>query len=246
MPDSELQLFQFNTSPVRTMTIDGEPWFVAKDISDVLEFTDPTHALRGLEESEKGLHIVETLGGEQSMTIVSESGMYALVLRSRKSQAKPFRLWVTSEVLPSIRKTGVYGVTTLPARIPTTRLGLLELAVEQEKKIEEQHAKLLSNNHKVQFYDQVTGSQETMDVETVAKTLNIPGVGRTKLFQFLRVAGVIEYSNRPYQKYVDCGYAKLIERPWINPRSGRTQIYSKTVFYQKGVEFIGKLLKEQV
>jgi len=61
MPNSELRLFQFNTSPVRTIMVDGEPWFVAKDISDVLEFSDTTHALRGLEDSEKGLQIVETL-----------------------------------------------------------------------------------------------------------------------------------------------------------------------------------------
>ena len=78
------------------------------------------------------------------MTIISESGMYALVLRSRKPQAKPFRLWVTGEVLPSIPKTGANGVVSLPVGIPTTRLGLLELAAVQEKKIEERHGGFLS------------------------------------------------------------------------------------------------------
>jgi len=81
--------------------IDGDPWFVAKDISDVLEFRDAANALRGLEDFERDTHLMSTPSGDQSMTIINESGMYALVLRSRKPQAKPFRLWVTNEVLPA-------------------------------------------------------------------------------------------------------------------------------------------------
>ena len=81
--------------------IDGDPLFVAKDISDVLEFRDAANALRGLEDFERDTHLMSTPSGDQSMTIINESGMYALVLRSRKPQAKPFRLWVTNEVLPA-------------------------------------------------------------------------------------------------------------------------------------------------
>ena len=81
--------------------IDGDPWFVAKDVCDVLEHTNTAVALLALEDFEKGIREVYTPGGKQSMTIINESGMYALVLRSRKPQAKPFRLWVTNEVLPA-------------------------------------------------------------------------------------------------------------------------------------------------
>lgn len=104
---SELQLFQkeeFGT--IRTVIINGEPWFVAKDVCDILEIKNPTDALnKGLEDFERARF---NLGRQGEANIISESGFYTLVLRSRKSIAKPFRIWVTSEVLPSIRKTGKY------------------------------------------------------------------------------------------------------------------------------------------
>jgi prophage antirepressor-like protein len=146
MPNSELQLFQFNTSPVRTVMKDGEPWFVVKDVCDVLDIADSNNStLRGLEDSEKGMYTMHTLGGDQSMTIISESGMYALVLRSRKSQAKPFRLWVTNEVLPSIRKTGTYGTPALPEGTAVSYADAIIAYANALKEIEEQHANLLSH-----------------------------------------------------------------------------------------------------
>lgn len=103
---SELQLFQkeeFGT--IRTVIINGEPWFVAKDVCDILGTTNPTMAMEGLEDFERAKF---NLGRQGEANIISESGFYTLVLRSRKPIAKPFRIWVTSEVLPSIRKTGKY------------------------------------------------------------------------------------------------------------------------------------------
>ena len=108
--NTELQLFQkeeFGT--IRTVMINGEPWFVAKDVCDILGTTNPTMAMDGLEDFERAKF---NLGRQGEANIISESGFYTLVLRSRKSIAKPFRIWVTSEVLPSIRKTGKYVATT--------------------------------------------------------------------------------------------------------------------------------------
>lgn len=107
---SELQLFQkeeFGT--IRTVIINGEPWFVAKDVCDILGTTNPTMAMEGLEDFERAKF---NLGRQGEANIISESGFYTLVLRSRKPIAKPFRIWVTSEVLPSIRKTGKYTATS--------------------------------------------------------------------------------------------------------------------------------------
>lgn len=107
---SELQLFQkeeFGT--IRTVIINGEPWFVAKDVCDILGTTNPTMAMEGLEDFERAKF---NLGRQGEANIISESGFYTLVLRSRKPIAKPFRIWVTSEVLPSIRKTGKYTTTS--------------------------------------------------------------------------------------------------------------------------------------
>lgn len=107
---SELQLFQkeeFGT--IRTVIINGEPWFAAKDVCDILGTTNPTMAMEGLEDFERAKF---NLGRQGEANIISESGFYTLVLRSRKPIAKPFRIWVTSEVIPSIRKTGKYAATS--------------------------------------------------------------------------------------------------------------------------------------
>ena len=106
---NEIATFKFQEHQVRTVTDErGEPWFVAKDVCDVLEIKDPSMAVRDLEPDEKGTSTVGTPGGNQNMLTVSESGLYALIFKSRKPEAKAFRKWVTSEVLPAIRKTGGY------------------------------------------------------------------------------------------------------------------------------------------
>ena len=89
--ESALQVFTYKAHQVRTVTISGEIWFVAKDVADILEFEDATHAIRCLDDDEKGVHKVETPGGMQSMTIISEPGLYTLLMRSNKPEAKPFR-----------------------------------------------------------------------------------------------------------------------------------------------------------
>jgi prophage antirepressor-like protein len=104
--ENGLKVFEFESRQVRVVDVDGEPWWVAKDVCDVLELG--TEQIRRLDDDEKGLRKMQTLGGIQSLSVISESGLYALIVRSNKPEAKRFRKWVTSEVLPSIRKTGVY------------------------------------------------------------------------------------------------------------------------------------------
>lgn len=99
-----------NQTPVRMQVIKGEPWFVAKDICDILGIVNSRDALSRLRENEKGVAITDTLGGKQEMTTVNESGMYALIFQSRKPAAQDFRYWVTSEVLPALRKYGRYAI----------------------------------------------------------------------------------------------------------------------------------------
>ena len=110
----ELQLFNFGEAPVRIIDKTGNPWFVATDVCRVLEINNPRQATSRLDEDEKGVITNDTLGGGQEMTIISESGLYSLVLTSRKPQARAFKKWITSEVLPAIRKTGSYGHAPLP------------------------------------------------------------------------------------------------------------------------------------
>ena len=106
---NDIQIFQYQDQPVRTVQRDGEPWFVLKDVCAVLGLGTPARVAERLEEDEvSSTHLTDSLGRQQDMTIINESGLYNVILRSDKSEARPFRKWVTSEVLPSIRKTGGY------------------------------------------------------------------------------------------------------------------------------------------
>lgn len=110
---NDLTVFNFDgTREVRTVVRDEEPWFVAKDVCDILDISQYRDAISTLDEDERASVVVDTLGGPQNMSAVNESGLYALVFKSRKSEAKAFRKWVTSEVLPTIRKTGQYKAAT--------------------------------------------------------------------------------------------------------------------------------------
>lgn len=105
MSNEIVKLYQEN--PIRIIERNGEPWFVAKDVCKVLEL-DMASGARGLDPDEKGLHIMQTRGGEQKIQIVSEAGLYSIILRSRKPEAKAFKRWITHEILPSIRRNGAY------------------------------------------------------------------------------------------------------------------------------------------
>ena len=112
---NELKIFENpEFGKVRVVDRNGAPWFVAKDVCECLELGNPRSSLALLDEDEKGVHSVDTPGGPQEMTIVSEPGLYSLILRSRKPEAKAFKRWVTHDILPSIRKTGGYGSLAIP------------------------------------------------------------------------------------------------------------------------------------
>ena len=106
--NSTLISYSFDEQPVRVVVIAGEPWFVATDLAKALGYTHTPHMVRQLDEDEKGVHILDTLRGPQELSIISESGMYAAIFKSRREEAQRFRKWVTADVLPELRKTGRY------------------------------------------------------------------------------------------------------------------------------------------
>lgn len=142
---NDLVRFDFQGKGIRTVTIDGNPWFVAKDVCEILEIQNSRDALRRIPEKHKGVVSADTLGGVQNLSIISETGLYRLVLRSDKPQAEPFTEWVTEEVLPEIRKTGVY--------IPTPKdyIEALEALLESEK--EKQRLKEENNDLRILIGD---------------------------------------------------------------------------------------------
>lgn len=234
---NEIKIFENpEFGSVRTVIIDNEPWFVGKDVALALGYSNTRDALnKHVDTEDKGVAKCDTLGGSQEMTVINESGVYALVFGSKLDSAKRFKHWVTSEVLPSIRKTGGY-------QLPQTYAEALRALADQA----EENERLLTDNKRMkpkeEFFDAVTDSKDAIDMKDTANALHM-GIGRNKLFQFLRDQKILTQNNRPYQQYIDCGYFRVIEQKY-DRGYGETGVNIKTVVYQKGVDFIRKKLLE--
>lgn len=139
MNENEIHVWNYESSEVRTVQVNGEPWFVLADVCKVLELSSPHKVAERLDGDEKGRNQIPTLGGVQEMAVVNESGLYTVILRSDKPQAKPFRKWVTSEVLPSIRKHGSYSVQSQFADLSPQLQVLIQMETRQ-KQIEARQA----------------------------------------------------------------------------------------------------------
>lgn len=229
---------------IRVVSIENEPWFVGKDVANALGYglgkslnnAVANHVL----PEDKGVTKMMTPGGEQEMVIINESGVYALIFGSKLESAAKFKHWVTSEVLPSIRKSGAY-------LSPVIDSGMLfkmaEAMAKKEEEIRLLEAQKAIMAPKADFYDAVVESPDAIDMAAVAKTLDM-GMGRNSIFRILREAGVLQRDNLPYQKYVDCGYFRCIESKFSTP-DGTQHIHIKTVVHQKGLDFIRKVISER-
>lgn len=224
---------------VRVLNIDNEPWFVGRDVAEVLGYSNTRDAIsKHVDEEDKGVAKCDTPSGAQQMTIINESGMYSLILSSKLPDAKKFKRWVTSEVLPTIRKTGSYNLPDFNNPAEAARAWAKEYE-EKQKAL----AQVTEMKPKADFYDDVTGSTDTIDIGSVAKVLNIPNMGRNKLFAFLRGNKILNRRNEPYQEYVDKGYFRQIETSWEH--NGTTHINLKTVVFQKGLDFIRQTIAKK-
>lgn len=234
---NELQVFNNDEfGSIRTVTIENEPWFVGKDVAGVLGYTNPSKALSDHVDTEDKLNNETLLSlGQRGGWLINESGLYSLILSSKLPKAKKFKHWVTSEVLPAIRKTGSYNLPDFSNPAEAARAWAKEYEEKQKALVQVSEMK-----PKAEFYDDVTGSTDTIDIGSVAKVLNIPNMGRNKLFSFLRENKILNKRNEPYQEYVDKGYFRQIETSWEH--NGTTHINLKTVVFQKGVDYIRQLV----
>lgn len=203
---------------VRTVTINGDPWFVGKDVAAALGFTNPRDAISThVFDEDKGVESIDTLGGKQKMTVINESGLYALVFGSRLKSAQRFKHWVTSEVLPAIRKTGSY-------QAPQGK-ELLALAVlEAQKTIEEQSKAIERMKPKVIFANAVETSHTSILIGDLAKLLKQNGVetGQKRLFDWMREKGYLIKRkgsdwNMPTQKAMNVKLFEVKESTVNNP-----------------------------
>ena len=165
--------YDFDGQPVRTIiNDDGNPWFVHADACRVLDITNSGNAAARLDSDEKGVHSMDTLGGRQELTIISESGLYSLILTSRKPEAKRFKKWITSEVIPSIRKTGRYGAfdpmaaLSDPATMRSLLLGYTEKVIALEGRVSELQPKAVA-------LDRIANTDGSLCLMDTAKTLQV-------------------------------------------------------------------------
>ena len=218
---NDLTPFTYGAHEVRTITRDGEPWFVLADLCKVLDLSSPHKVAERIADDMKDRSSIPTLGGVQRVTIVSEAGMYAVIMRSDKPESEPFRRWVTSEVLPSIRKRGGYLTPEATEAALTDPDFIIRLATDlktERAKRAEVEAQAAKDAPKVLFADAVSTSKSTILVGDLAKILRGNGVdiGANRLFQVLRERGYLISRkgsdwNSPTQRAMDLSLFKVKE-----------------------------------
>jgi anti-repressor protein len=249
---NQLQKFMYVHQEVRSAVVNGEPWFVAKDVCDVLEISNSRDALNRLDEDEKDVVSTDTLGGKQNVSIVNESGLYSLILGSRKPEAKQFKRWITHEVIPSIRQHGAYMTPSTIEKVLTDPDFIIKMA--NQMKTEQEKNRLLqqkidADKPKVHFAESVEISKDSILVADLAKLLRQKGVeiGEHRLYKWMREEGYLiksgsEY-NRPTQRSMELGLFEVktghrgssdgtIKLTYTSKVTGKGQIY-----------FINKFLK---
>lgn len=228
------RIFDYNGHQVRTVVRDNEPWFVAKDVCNILEID--SSQTRRLDEDEKGLYSIQTPGGTQQMICVNEPGLYSLILGSRKKEAKQFKRWVTHEVLPSIRKHGTYMTPETIEKVllnPDTIIKIATQLKEEQEKRKEAERIIEEQRPKVIFADAVSASKTSILVGELAKLLKQNGIdiGQNRLFEWMRENGYLikrkgtDY-NMPTQRSMELGLFEIKETS-ITHSDGRISI-SKT------------------
>lgn len=216
---------------LRTIEIEGEPWFVAKDVCDALELSNVTVAIQRLEEDERAKF---NLGRQGLTNVVNEFGIYSLVLSSRKAEAKQFKHWVTHEVLPSIRKNGIYMTDAKAYDVLNNSSSLISLLEQAAEQLKNKDIQIESMKPKAIFADAVSASDRSILIGELAKILRQNGIesmGQNRLFTWMRDNGFLIKGNRsdrnmPTQRAMEMGLFEIKETTIVHS-DGHTTI-SKT------------------
>ncbi len=247
--ENEIKIFENEEfGKIRTVIKDGEPWFVLADICKILEISN-SRMVAGRLDAEELMSVKLTSGGQRrEMTAVSESGLYAVILRSDKPQAKPFRKWVTTEILPTIRRTGGYVANEdmfIENYLPFLEEPYQGLFRLQMMAINQLNERIRHDQPLVEFANQVSNTDNLIDMNAMAKLAieeNIP-IGRNRLFCWLRKNQILMSDNLPYQRYIDRGY--FVVKESVFDTGSMTKTYQQTYVTGKGQAYIiGRLRKE--
>lgn len=254
--NNELQLFNFESQKLRTLQINGETFFVGKDLAEILGYQNGSRDINRHVDEEDRTKLMLSDGRQSKETIIiNESGMYSLILSSKLPNAKKFKRWVTSEVLPAIHKTGVYMTDKKAAQIISDKSGnaLADLLQQAANQLKQKDMQIQEMKPKVLFADSVATSHTTILVGELAKILKGNGIdiGANRLFAWMRNQGYLINRkgsdwNMPTQKSMDLGLFKIKETT-INHSNGSTSISKTPKVTGKGQQyFINKLSKLEV
>lgn len=243
---NELQTFNFQNQPVRTVQLNNQPYWVLKDVCDVLELSNPTVVANRLEDDEVTKFNLGGLSGETN--IITESGLYAVILRSDKPNAKEFRKWITAEVLPAIRKTGAYLTDEKAYDITHNPQSLADLLMKAGEQLKQKEIIIQEMKPKALFADAVATADTSILIGDLAKLIKQNGhdIGQKRLFEWLRSHDYLIKSgnskNMPTQKSMELKLFEVKERTINNP-DGSVRITKTTKVTGKGQQyFINKFL----
>ena len=245
---NEIKIFENEEfGSVRTLEINGKPYFVGKDVAEILGYANTSKALIDHVDDEDKLNN-ETLSslGQRGGWLINESGLYSLILSSKLPNAKKFKRWVTSDVLPAIRKTGSYSIQSKPDSYtiedPAARARRWAEEYEEKKALE---AKIEEQKPLVEYAEHIQASKDVIDMKSMAKLASKNGIkiGRNKLFSFLRDRKILDRENIPYANYMDKEWFQVVESPYTF-NNGDVKIIRTTLVSPKGQIGIIRQLKK--
>lgn len=252
--------FRFQENELNVIQFNDDPWFIAKEVCDVLNLSDTSMATRSLDEDEKLIQTLFVSGQNRQVTLINESGLYSLILRSKKAEAKQFKKWVTSEVLPSIRKNGAYLTTSKAEEIlanPDIIIGLATQVKESRAKITQLSQEIDDRNYvinvqeeqlkiqapAVEYYHKVLAASDTMNTNIIAKELGMSAVTLNKLLS--KEYGIIYKQGDtwlPRARYQHMGFHRLKTHTYQGS-DGEMHVATQLVWTQRGRHFIHELIK---
>lgn len=240
---NELKQFNFENNQVRTLLINDEPWFVGKDVAEILGYSNPRDALsKHVDiEDKNSVAIHDGNKGNPNLTIINESGVYALVFSSKLQSAKKFKHWVTSEVLPTLRKTGSYATPQL-----TGEELMAKALIEAKSVLERQNKQIIEMKPKALFADTVAASDSSILVGQEAKLISQSGckMGQNRFFAWLRENGYLcskgENYNMPTQKSREMDLIEIKIRTVTNPDGSVRETKTPVITGKGQIYFINK------
>ena len=252
---TDIQIFKNEQfGQIRVVERDGEPWFVAVDICGALDIANSRDALTRIDEDEKGVALTDTLGGAQEVAVVNEPGLYSLVLGSRKSEARAFKRWIRHDVIPAIRKTGMYATpATVEAMLanPDTMIQVLQAFKDEREQRLALETRVVADAPKVAFADALETSTDSCLVGQLAKIIRQNGyeIGANRLFEYLRKEGYLcragSNRNMPTQRSMEAGWFEVKESVLENPDGSIRVVRTPKVTGKGQIYFVNKFLRPE-